>query len=139
MLTFIVIKRFLNKNFSITFFIFESKSTFSRCNMSLKTLYWKPQKVSIFFSRWFLLNILVEITTVVFKNQLFLSRCFFTLTSILSDAFYWLVENEEKQIDLFKLELPGKWTKICTTSLKSVREEDKWSKLRKTLEKSEGE
>lgn len=68
-------------------------------------------------------------TTVVFLSQLF----------ILSDAFYWLVENEEKQIDLFKLELQGKWTKICTTSLKSVREEDKWSKLRKTLEKSEGE
>jgi len=54
-----------------------------------------------------------------------------------NDAFYWLVENEEKQIDLFKLEVSGKWTKICTTSLKSVREEDKWSKLRKTLEKSE--
>jgi len=54
-----------------------------------------------------------------------------------NDAFYWLVENEEKQTDLFKLEVSGKWTKICTTSLKSVREEDKWSKLRKTLEKSE--
>ena len=63
---------------------------------------------------------------------------FSRLRSFIRDAFYWVAENEEKQIDLFKLEVSGQWSKIITTDLKSVRENDKWSKLRKTNEKSDG-
>merc|ERR1739848_929888 len=54
-----------------------------------------------------------------------------------SDEFYWLIENEEKQIDLYRMDAADTVVQIAANIGQSKRDPDKWTKLRKIVEKSE--
>jgi len=73
---------------------------------------------------------------VKFKHQLRLGQIPVASCPV-GDEFYWLIENEEKEIDLYRMDAADTVVQIAANIGQSKRDPDKWTKLRKIVEKSE--
>lgn len=60
------------------------------------------------------------------------------LIHIFRDDFYWLIENEQSQIEVWKVDRLNTLSKVHHNLLHSARDTTRWTKLKKILEKSEG-
>jgi len=77
------------------------------------------------------INLTIRHTEQLTLDQLPLKSC------VVGDELYWIILNEQDQIDVWKFDTRNVKTVVYKNLLVSMRDTEKWTRLRKVMEKSE--